>query len=201
MSTLLFVAQVSGDAASGYQGRFPDLPDCTVDAANLAAFLVEARASVLKSLQALSNAGEAWPIPTAIEEVAAKPGTFPILVDVTVEDAPVRVNISIGEKLLQRLDAAAEARSMTRSGYIAHAVRVSLGERPSANAEFEILGNRLQDELNSLGRRINDSLGPDSAFTRRINELDGFVIDGVRKAANGVSAAMSRRQESSESAP
>ena len=106
----------------------------------------------------------------------------------------------MGEKLLKRLDAAAEARSMTRSGYIAHAVRVSLGERSSANAEFEILGSRLQDELNSLGRRINDSLGPDSPFTRRMNELDGFVVDGVRKAADGVSAAMSRRQESAGSA-
>src|ERR1700677_1601562 len=41
MSTLLFVAQVTGDAASGYRAAFPDLPDCAVDAPDVVELLVK----------------------------------------------------------------------------------------------------------------------------------------------------------------
>ena len=90
--------------------------------------------------------------PTPIEQLSLTPGVIPVLVDVTVEDTPVRVNISIGERLLQRLDAAAEAKGMTRSGFIAQAVRVSLGERGLA-PEFEAATRRLQDELRPSGAK------------------------------------------------
>ena len=83
---------------------------------------------------------------------------------------------------------------MTRSGFIAQAVRTSLGET-SRGPAYDPLGKRLQEELSALGRRINESLGPDSAFTRRMNEIDEVVYEGVRRAADSVSAAISRRQE------
>jgi predicted RNase H-like HicB family nuclease len=194
MSTLLFVAQITGDPAAGYDATFPDLENCVVHAGDLAELLTKARGAILAHLQALSDGGEAWPVPSPIEQIQAKPGTITILVDVSVDDPPVRVNISLGERLLERLDAAAEMRGMTRSGFIAQAVRVSLGERPHPNAEFDAFGRRLQDEMNTLGRRINDSIGPESPFSRRMNELDDYVYDGVRRAADSVSAAMKRRK-------
>ena len=89
---------------------------------------------------------------------------------------------------------------MTRSGFIAQAVRASLGETARAGGDFDAVSRRLQDELNALGRRINDSIGPDSPFTRRMSELDGAVYDGVRKAADSVSAAMARRRDASKPA-
>lgn len=187
MTTLVFVAQVAR-AATGYTLTFPDLPGCEAAGADMADLLNKARGALLAQLQTLSDAGETWPAATPIEEVPPLAGTFPVLVDVVVDDTPVRVNISLGERLLERLDAAAEARSMTRSGFISHAVRVSLGERPSGDSQ------RLQDELNLLGRKINDTIGPDSAFSRRMTELDGYLYEGVRKAADSVSAAMARRQ-------
>ncbi len=89
---------------------------------------------------------------------------------------------------------------MTRSGFIAQAVRMSLGEQPRGSAEFDALGRRIQDELSTLGRRINDSIGPDSAFSRRMAELDDRVLDGVRRAADNVSAAVARRREAQRAA-
>ena len=132
--------------------------------------------------------------------VGAPAGAIPILVDVAVGDPPVRVNISLGERLVQRLDAAAEARGMTRSGFIAQAVRMSLGEQSRGAADFDAASRRLQDELSSLGHRINESIGPDSAFSRRMNELDDRLVDGVRRAADSVSAAISRRREAGKPA-
>ena len=195
MSTVLFVALVTPDEVSGYHAAFPDLPDCTADAANLAELLVKARQSLLARLEDIQGAGEAWPTATPIEEIVAAPEVMKIPIDVAVDDPPIRVNVSLGERLVQRLDAAAEARGMTRSGFIAQAVRVSLGETHRGAGDFDFMGRRLQDELSALGRKINDSIGPESAFTRRMNEIDEVFYDGVRRAADSVSVAMSRRRD------
>ena len=109
-------------------------------------------------LQALADAGDEWPAATPVERVQALPPEFAFLVDVEVEDTPVRVNISLGEQLLKRLDAAAVASGATRSGFIAQAVRAQLGERRAMASEFEGAARRLQDELTAVGRKINDSL-------------------------------------------
>ena len=194
MDTIIFVALATGDPAAGYVARFPDVADCEVRGANIAELLLAAREAVTGSLQRLAGAGEAWPTPTPVEQLTLPAGTIPLLVDISVEDRPIRVNISLGERLVQRLDAAAEAQGMTRSGFIAQAVRVSLGERGAAN-DFDVTARRLQEELETLGRKLNESIGPGSAFSRRMAELDDQVSDSVRKVADKVSAAMSRRQQ------
>ena len=51
---------------------------------------------------------------------------------------------------------------MTRSGFIAQAVRASLGEATHGAGDFDAMGRRLEDEMMALGRRINESIGPDS---------------------------------------
>ncbi|HEY5009460.1 MAG TPA: type II toxin-antitoxin system HicB family antitoxin [Caulobacteraceae bacterium] len=198
MNTLLFVALVTGGQANAYQARFPDIADCRAEGRDLGELLVKARQAVLDRLQALADSGETWPQPTPIEQVAAGPGEIAILVDVAVGDPPVRVNISLGERLVQRLDAAAEARGMTRSGFIAQAVKVSLGERSAG--DFDAVSRRMIDELASLGHKINESVGPESAFSRRMAELDDRLYDGVRRAADSVSAAMSRRRDAAKAA-
>lgn len=196
MTTVVYVALASGDEAQGYHARIPDLPGCEASGANLGELLAHAREAVLVRLKAIEGAGEDWPKPTPLGAVAATAGSTPFLVDVQVEDTPVRVNISIGEQLLKRLDAAAETRGLTRSGFIAQAVRATLGERrrPEAAADFDAASRRLQEELSAMGRKISESLGPDSAFSRSMTDWDGRVSEQVRKAADQVSAAMARRR-------
>ena len=46
-----------------------------------------------------------------------------------------------------------------------------------------------------LGRKITDSLGPDSAFNRNMTEFDNKVTETIRKTADNISAAMARRKE------
>jgi predicted RNase H-like HicB family nuclease len=192
MNSIVFVALVTGGRPDGYEAAFSDLPELHAQGRDLAELLVAARSALNNHLGALADAGEAWPTPTPLEEVRPPLGVMAIPIDIMVDDPPVRVNISLGERLLQRLDAAAESRGMTRSGFIAQSVRVSLGERPAA--DFDAATRRLQDELSALGRRINDSIGPDSAFSRRVADLDDQVFEGVRRAADSVSAAMARRR-------
>jgi predicted RNase H-like HicB family nuclease len=194
MTTVVFVAAVTGDRPLGYKATFPDLEGVNVEARDLPELMVKAREAATARLEAIAQSGEAWPQATPLEEVVLSLGETPVPIDISVDDPPVRINVSLGERLVQRLDAAAEARGMTRSGFIAQSVRASLGESQGAGTDFEALGKQLQDELTALGRRINESIGPESPFTRRMNELDERVYETVRKAADSVSAALSRRR-------
>ena len=200
MSTLHYVALINGRQEAGYRATFPDLPACTAEGSDVAELVVNARRAALDHLQALADAGEAWPAPTPMEQVAVTPGDIAVLIDVAVDDAPIRVNISLGERLVQRLDTAAEARGMTRSGFIAQAVRMSLGEQPRGVGDFGGVARSLQDDFTTLARRINEAIGPNSPFERRMADLDDRVYDGVRRAADSVSAAMSRRREQTRGA-
>ncbi|HEY2356255.1 MAG TPA: type II toxin-antitoxin system HicB family antitoxin [Phenylobacterium sp.] len=198
MNTLHFVALVRGSQDTGYTSSFPDLPACSAQGPDVATLVVEARRTVLDHLQALADAGEAWPTATPIEQVTVEPGAIAVLIEVPLDDTPIRVNISLGERLVQRLDAAAEARGMTRSGFIAQSVRMSLGEQP--RHDLEGAGRKLQDDFTALARKINQAIGPNSTFEKRMADLDDRVYDGVRRAADSVSAAMTRRRDAARAA-
>lgn len=193
MTTLVFHAFAVGDQATGYRATFPDLPTLSVEAPSAPELLTVAREAVLAELKRLTDEGTAWPTPTPIELAAVPPLAFAFFVDVSVDDTPVRVNISIGEQLLKRIDEAAEARGMSRSGFIATAARAALGERP-VNGEFEAVADRLQAEWSVLSRKITESLGPDSAFHRSMNEFDATVTDGLRRAVDKVTTAVKGRK-------
>lgn len=197
MTTLVFPALARGDQQTGYTARFPDLPDITVQGPALADLVNAAREAVQKELQRLSDEGQEWPKPTPAEAIPSEPGVIPFLVDISVEDPPVRVNISIGERLLKRIDQGAEARGMSRSGFIASAARTALGDKPAAPGvtDFDAIARKLQDEWSVLGRKITESLGPDSAFNRNVNDIDAKVTETIRKTADSISAAMTRRRD------
>jgi hypothetical protein len=195
MRSVVYVAVGHRDEAGAYQARFPDLPAARAAGENPGSLLADARTALSAELQALADAGQDWPAATPIESLAAQPGEFLFLVDVEVDDTPVRVNISIGEQLLKRLDAAAAAAGATRSGFIAQAVRAKLGEKQGVAADFEGAARKLQDELAAIGRKLTDNLGPDSAFSRSMADLDDRVSATIQRAAESVSAAVARRRE------
>jgi predicted RNase H-like HicB family nuclease len=196
MNTLHFVALIRGDQTAGFKATLPDLPQCMASGRDVAEVVADARRALLDALQALTDAGETWPQATPIERIDVESGVVAMLIEVAVDDPPIRVNVSLGERLVQRLDAAAEARGMTRSGFIAQAVRMSLGEQP--RNDFEGAGRKLQDDFTALARKINEAVGPNSAFEKRMADLDARLYDGVRRAADSVSAAMSRRRDAAK---
>jgi predicted RNase H-like HicB family nuclease len=202
MTTIIYPALAEASASGGYHATFPDLPGCIADGATIADLLVAARTKLADRLKALSDDGESWPEASAMEamQLNARPGVVLLLIDIEVDDPPTRVNISIGERLLKRIDAAAQKSGMTRSGFLAQAARVSLGESADKPGErttfdFEAATRRMQDELSMFGRKINESLGPDSAFSRGVADLDHRVYDRIQAAADKVSAAMAKRKQ------
>ena len=135
MTALVFVAHARGDQLAGYTATLPDLPDVSVMAGDLPALVAAAREAVHARLERYTAEGLDWPKPTAAEALTPPPGAIALLVDVSVDDPPVRVNLSIGERLLKRIDDAAEARGMSRSGYVAQACRAAGLPRTSGGAK------------------------------------------------------------------
>ncbi len=202
MNTIIYPAIAWGEAEGGYRAEFVDMRGVTAEATDMDELVRRAREALLAKLRSLSDAGEDWPKASPLEKARAAAGDKGalLMIDVEAEDAPVRVNISVGERLLKRIDTAAAERGMTRSGFIASAARAQLGDDAHARAsrgpvDFEAAARRLQDEISSLGRRLSDTFGPESAFSRQVADLDRRFYDTVQKTADNVSAAMARRKE------
>ena len=72
------------------------------------------------------------PAPTALEKLAADPryhGGVWVLVDLDltrVDPAPKRVNISLPRSLLSQIDTYAQARHLSRSGFLAKAAQEAM---------------------------------------------------------------------------
>ncbi|MHB8285891.1 MAG: type II toxin-antitoxin system HicB family antitoxin [Caulobacteraceae bacterium] len=193
MSTVIYVAEITGDDLSGYRAKFPDLASLTVGAPGLVQLLRDARTSLLRELASRENAGEDWPPATSMDVLrqGAEAGALLMLIDVQVDDTPIRVNISIGERLLQRLDEAAGAQDMSRSGFIASAVRRQLEYTAGAEASSQ----RLYEEVASVARHVTDAIGPSSTFGRAIAELDQRAVDGLRSLTSMIGKGTRRSEK------
>ena len=196
MGMLIYPALVDEADPASLQARIPDFGDAEVHAASPVELMLRARELLAQRLEQLEQAGEPWPTASPLAETRAKyPGHTGavIWVDVEVEDTPVRVTISIGERLLARIDAAAEEHAMTRSGFLAASARrqIALGGSPLDGPT----GQKLYEEVTAAGRRIHETLGPESPVGRALAELDAIALDGLRRLAGGVSDVLRPRRD------
>ena len=115
-----------------------------------------------------------------------------IWIDVEVEDTPIRVTISIGERILARIDQAAGEFGMTRSGYLAAAARrqMATGRSPMETPADQ----KVMEEVAAAGRRIQETLGPTSPVGRTLADLDALALDGLRQLAGGMAEAIRPRR-------
>ena len=191
MGLIVYPALVVETGPADLQVSFPDFEGVDVHATSPSELLLRSRERLLQVLRELEASGASWPKPSTLAETRSRhpdhPGSI-IWVDVEVEDAPVRVTISLGERLLARIDAAAEENAMTRSGYLAAAARrqIAIGGSPLDGPA----GQKLYEEVAAAGRRIQETLGPDSPVGRTLAELDAIALDGLRRFAGGMSGAL-----------
>jgi hypothetical protein len=88
---------------------------------------------------------------------------------------------------------------MTRSGYLALGARRLLGDTAfSFSGVGGETGKKIQEEIDAVGRRLNDALGPDSAVGRRLADLDAYALDGLKRLGDEVRSAMRPRHRAAE---
>jgi predicted RNase H-like HicB family nuclease len=122
-----YIAYLHKDRNSDYGVSFPDFPGCITAGRTLDEASRMASEALALHIQGMIEDGEALPVPSKVDDIAAdaaKRGAIAFLVRVDPPDATVRVNITVRESQLAKIDALAEDSGLTRSGYM---VRAAIG--------------------------------------------------------------------------
>lgn len=129
-----------GDA---YGVSFPDFPGCTTVADDLDSAVAKAAEVLAFHAEGLAEDGP-LPRPRSLSELKSDPDFYEDAKDAVLVLVPyepptraMRINITLEESLLARIDRSADAASETRSGYLAEAARLRmgmLGERPTSKS-------------------------------------------------------------------
>jgi DNA end-binding protein Ku len=129
-----------GDA---YGVSFPDFPGCTTVADNLESAVAKAGEVLAFHAEGLAEDGP-LPHPRSLSELRSDPDfredakdAVLVLVSYEPPTRAVRINVTLEESLLARIDRSADAASETRSGYLAAAARLRMGmsgERSSSKS-------------------------------------------------------------------
>ncbi|GGE09359.1 HicB family protein [Aureimonas endophytica] len=118
-----YIALIHKDAVSDYGVSFPDLPGCVTAGRDLDEARAMAAEALALHLAGMAADGEAIPEPSSLEAVMADAENrdgVAILVEAPAKARKiVRVNITLPEDELERIDAYAEQAGMTRSGFLA----------------------------------------------------------------------------------
>ena len=131
------VALIHGKAGA-YGISFPDFPGCVSGGMTLEQALRRGRETLATHVAFLIDEGLALPAVRDLDTVRADPDLAKDFADAKLMTAveldlpgkSVRVNVSFDEKLLARIDRAAEAEGESRSRYLAEAARnVSQADR------------------------------------------------------------------------
>jgi predicted RNase H-like HicB family nuclease/uncharacterized protein (DUF1778 family) len=141
------VALVHGKPGA-YGISFPDFPGCIAGGDSIDEALRRGRDALDFHVESMMEVGEPMPKIRDIAEIKADReyaedfgDAMVAVVDAEVPAKAVRVNISIDERLLERIDRAAQASGETRSGFIAAATR----ERLSPQQTTERSVGRLEE--------------------------------------------------------
>ncbi len=131
--TLRFYPACIERADPGFSVFFPDLPGCVSAGPTVEAAAVNAAEALGMHLEGMAEDGMAAPPPSPIDaplpdwlEEVTPDVVARVLIPAELPGRAVRANITLDEGLMSRLDAAATSEGMSRSGYIAAAVRERL---------------------------------------------------------------------------
>jgi predicted RNase H-like HicB family nuclease len=138
-----------------YGVSFPDFPGCTTVADNLDAAVAKAAEVLAFHVEGLAEDGPV-PGPRSLAELARDPefradfkNAFAALVPYHPPTRAVRVNITLEESLMERVDRAAGQVGETRSGYLAEAAKRRLAADAASGSFVPASGKR---ESVTLGR-------------------------------------------------
>jgi len=126
-----YVAFIHKEPGSLYGVSFPDLPGCISAGETADGAVHNAVEALAGHIAAMKADGDPMPDPRALDDILAdddlledrEGATFALIPLILDRGSSVRVNVSIDTGLLEALDVAAKNRGMTRSAFIASAVR------------------------------------------------------------------------------
>ncbi len=129
---MLYPIYVHKDAGSAYGAEFPDFPGCFAAADELDGLPAAAQEAAEAHFGADSDPIPSPSSPEALAKSKDYRGGFWLLVDVDlnkVRSRAIRVNISLSESLVGRIDSEAHRRGQSRSAFLAMAAEREMAGR------------------------------------------------------------------------
>lgn len=120
-----YIALIRKDADSDFGVDFPDFPGCVTAGKTLDEAREMAEEALCFHVKGMQEDGEPLPRPTSLETVMADPDAqeaVAFLVSLPQETSKsVRVNVTLPEPILKRIDAWAKSHGLSRSAFLTQA--------------------------------------------------------------------------------
>lgn len=128
-----YIALIRKEPGSSFGVDFPDFPGCITAGETLGEAVRKAHEVLAFHVEGMQEDGEPLPEPSALEDVMADPeseGAMPAVVTLAVtRGKAVRINLTMDEGLLARIDAFTATRNTNRSAFLADAARRAMQAR------------------------------------------------------------------------
>ncbi len=129
-----YIAVVHKEPTSDYGVSFPDFPGCITAGKSIDEAKDLAYEALLFHLEGLREDGEQLPAPTNLEDIIADPENADAVafLVVSVPDAQgkaKRINITIPEEILRRVDVVAKRRGLSRSSFLTRAAQAAMEQK------------------------------------------------------------------------
>jgi predicted RNase H-like HicB family nuclease len=123
-----YIAVVHKDSKSDFGVSFPDFPGCITAGSSIDEAKDMAHDALSLHIKGMLEDGEKIPTPSKLEDIMADSDysdAVAILVVTVSETKPrtVRVNITVPEDMLRKIDAVAKKRGMSRSSFLVQAAQ------------------------------------------------------------------------------
>ena len=133
-----YIAVIHKDPDSDCGVSFPDFPGCITAGATIDEVKDMAHKALPFHIKGMLEDGEKIPVPSRLEEIMPDPDyadavAFLVVTIPDLKPRAVRVNITIPEDTLHRIDAAAKKRGMSRSSFLAHAAQNAIHSNQHGN--------------------------------------------------------------------
>ena len=126
-----YIGIIHKDRDSDYGISFPDFPGCVSAGATLDEARAMGEEALALHVRGMIEDGNALPEPTSLEEVMADPDFrdgAAVLVPLNEPTRTVRINVTMAEDTLRKIDRFAQAHGLTRSGFLQVAARKAMNE-------------------------------------------------------------------------
>jgi predicted RNase H-like HicB family nuclease len=135
-----YIALIHKEAESDFGVSFPDFPGAVTAGRTLEEARIMAAEALALHVDGLIEDGEALPAPSSLDEIMVdrenRDGAVIVVrVKSAVRGKAVRVNVTLPQDVLERIDRYADAHGYTRSGFLARAARRALGPEPGSQGD------------------------------------------------------------------
>ena len=123
-----YIAVVHKDPKSDFGVSFPDFPGCITAGSTIDEAKDMAHDALSLHIKGMLEDGDSIPAPSKLEDIMDDPDNSDaaaiIVVSVSdVKPRSVRVNITVPEDMLRKIDSVAKKRGMSRSSFLVHAAQ------------------------------------------------------------------------------